>query len=879
MVIMNRFIKEIVETVMLMMAIFFGMGVLSSEVQAQAPAKGPTGSFQVPVDGQGGDAVINGDNIFSNAFSEFQKATKKWYPIMKSAASRLFWGLAVISMIWTFGQLALGGADFGRFFSEAIKYFVYIGFNWFLLDKAGPNVGELGRMVFDTFAQLGSQASNYHHDIMDPGVMFSRGFDLFMKCNEAAKGLGWRDVGQYLALCSLAYAILILAAIISINVFMVMVSYWFVSIAGIFILGFGGTKWTWDMAIGYYKSLLGIGLQLLGMVLVIDVGDRILNTYILSLNVAGIKTQSLGVIIVVLFCIFKISSTIPGLLASMLHGGSATGVANTGGGVLGTAASVGMGLLTAGAGLGAMGGAKGLSMLGGGAGEAATGGGGAGEAAAGGSGGPGGGFLSAFQSSASSGDNAKQLAKSVPDLGAGGGSQVSGTTESPSRKGDDSFDGGAEGGDAPVDASNDGDSSTAGGVDVSDSGSTDASNDGKDTTAGGVDVGGANGSGGGGNGPAGMLSAGSGIGSGVGAVKGSGSAGKAKGGGTAKGGGKDNGGMTDAQKKMHSIGQAMFQKGSKQAMAAVMGHQAAEAIGMSADALGASADAAWEKIKERRAGGDGKVPSSSGAPGNIPDSKGSSGGADSDPGISGRHGGSDAVGGAPGSEGASLDTASGVGESSGVTDGSSASATSGGEAGSSSVPPSAAAAPSGPAPSSISKSNQQSIATLENSARQAAARGDTASAAAFTAMAKTASDVSARGQSITSGPGLAQVESAGDQAWQQAKAKAAPGPAPSAGPGHSAPSASPAAPGAAPRPSAAPGPAPSPGPAPAPSAAPAGAPGPAPSAGPGHSAPSASPAAPPPPPPPVAEEPPPWDGSWDGSMGGEEPPPWTDDDF
>ena len=844
---------------------------------------GPIGNFQVPngTDAHG-NQVLKGDNLFTNVFEEFHSAASKWYPVMKNAAIDLFWGLAAISMVWTFGQLALGGADLGRFFSEAIRFFVFIGFNWFLLDKAGGSVGELGRMIFDTFGQLGSNASNYHHDIMNPGVMFDRGFALFTVCMVQATSLGWSQVGQYIALVALGYGILILAAIISINVLMVMISYWFASYAGIFILGFGGSRWTSDMAINYYKSLLGIGIQLLGMVLVIDVGDRVVNTYMESLYVVGVKTQSLGVVVVVLFCIWKISTTVPGLLAGMLSGHSATGVSNTGNSIVGGVGSLAMGLATAGAGLGAMAGAK---LLGGGG-----GGEGGNAGSSGGNGGAGNGFLSAFQSPASSGDDAKQLANSVPDLGgAGGGS----TAESPSlggaeggdgtsvdlSKGDDAPDGGVDAS-ASVDASNDGDSSTAGGVDVEDGAPVvDASNDGDDSTAGGVDVdaGSGGGSGGGKSSPG---SAGGQAG-GKGAVAGAG--GKGKGKVAAASGAKD--GMTDAQKKMHSIGQAMFQKGSKQAMAAVMGRQAAEAIGMSADALGASADAAWEKLKEKQgASGDGKTSSSSGSPKDTSDSKGGSGGVDSDSGMSGRNSGSDEVGGAPAHDVEDGAAAPEVGHGGGSGDDAGAPAPSGattdgaiGQAGASG--PSPAPDGGGSTASQGSSSNQKAIATLENSARQAAAAGDTASAAAFTAMAVTAKEISAKGQSITSGPGKAKVESAGDQAWQQAKAKAAPGPAPSAGPGHSAPSASPAAPGAAPRPSAAPGPAPSPGPAPAPSAAPAGAPGPAPSAGPGHSAPSASPAAPPPPPPPVAEEPPPWDGSWDGSMGGEEPPPWTDDDF
>ena len=612
-----------------------------AHAQTKGPP-GPTGNFTVPT-GQGGK-VLKGDNLFSNVFEEFHSAVTKWYPVMKNAAVDLFWSLAAISMVWTFGQLALGGADLGKFFSEFIRFVVFIGFNWFLLDKAGGNLGELGRMIFDTFGQLGSQASNYHHDIMNPGIMFDRGWTLFVRCMMAADDLDWDEIGQYIALVGLGYGILILAAIISINVLMVMITYWFASYAGIFILGFGGSRWTSDMAINYYRSLLGIGIQLLGMVLVIDVGDRVVNTYITSLYAAGVKTQSLGVIVVVMFCIWKISTTVPGLLAGMLSGHSQTGVSNTGHGLAGTAASLGIGLATAGAGLAAMGGAN-LLKGGSGSGGADAGSGGEGGAGAKGSSD----FFSAFNASSGSGDEAKALANSVPDMGS---EQMQASKNEKPDIGVKAGSGGESG--QAVDASNDGDSSIAGGVGPGDAGPdaavADLSNDGDSSTGGGVDVGDAKGDlaadGGvdvskgdlaadGGvksSGEKGVAlskgSSGSGKGSGGGVVpaggaasagsaKGSGSTAAGSGAGGAKGsgggkGGNDKGGkggakdgMTDAQKKMHSIGQSMFEKGSKQAMAALVGNQAANAIGMGADALGASANAAWEKIQESRGGGSG----------------------------------------------------------------------------------------------------------------------------------------------------------------------------------------------------------------------------------------------------------------------------------
>ena len=55
----------------------------------------------------------------------------------------------------------------------------------------------------------------------------------------------------------MAAVILIILALISINMVILLVSGWILAYAGIFFLGFGGSRWTSEIAINYYRPYWG----------------------------------------------------------------------------------------------------------------------------------------------------------------------------------------------------------------------------------------------------------------------------------------------------------------------------------------------------------------------------------------------------------------------------------------------------------------------------------------------------------------------------------------------------------------------------------------------------------------------------------------------
>ncbi|MCZ2328948.1 hypothetical protein [Bartonella sp. F02] len=55
--------------------------------------------------------TLSHNGILDGIMQRFHDAVSTWQTVISAAASRLFWSLALISMIWTFGMMALRKAD------------------------------------------------------------------------------------------------------------------------------------------------------------------------------------------------------------------------------------------------------------------------------------------------------------------------------------------------------------------------------------------------------------------------------------------------------------------------------------------------------------------------------------------------------------------------------------------------------------------------------------------------------------------------------------------------------------------------------------------------------------------------------------------------
>ncbi|WP_419606960.1 P-type conjugative transfer protein TrbL [Thiolapillus sp.] len=265
-------------------------------------------------------SAINNAGIMDTVLNRFKTNASLWASIIESVATRLFWTLALISMVWTFGMMALRKANIGEFFAELIRFTVFTGFFWWLLIN-GPN---FSISIIDSLMQVGGSAAaigNYSGSFSPSGIV-DIGFTLFGKT--LGESSIWSPADSMIGIV-LGLGILMLTSMIAVNMLLLLISAWILAYGGIFFLGFGGARWTHDMAINYYKTVLGIAIQIMTMILLIAIGVSLINDYYINMQ-TDIEFSEMAVVLIVTLTIFMLSNKVPQLLSGIITGNAPSGM-------------------------------------------------------------------------------------------------------------------------------------------------------------------------------------------------------------------------------------------------------------------------------------------------------------------------------------------------------------------------------------------------------------------------------------------------------------------------------------------------------------------------------------------------------------------------
>jgi P-type conjugative transfer protein TrbL len=281
-------------------------------------------------------AAIDNADVLDNILTRYQTAATAWATVITERASWLFWTLVTISMVWTFGLMALRRADIGEFFAEFLRFTVFTGFFWWLLIN-GP---VFASSIITSLKQIGSEASGLR-GMGSPSSITDIGFEIFYQAlDESTLRLPIDSMTGII----MAAVILIILALISINMVLLLVSGWILAYAGIFFLGFGGARWTSEIAINYYRTVLGVAVSLFAMVLLVGIGKTFLNDYYNQMSL-GLNLKEMGVMMVVSIILLVLVDKIPPMLSGIV-GGGAGGIGNLGAGTAIAAAATATGVAT-----------------------------------------------------------------------------------------------------------------------------------------------------------------------------------------------------------------------------------------------------------------------------------------------------------------------------------------------------------------------------------------------------------------------------------------------------------------------------------------------------------------------------------------------------
>jgi len=287
-------------------------------------------------------APLDSAGLLDNILQKFHDAASHWQGKIISYASWLFWILALLSMTWTFGMMALKNPGITEALAEIIRFFAVTGFFWWLLVN-GPAIST---SIIDSMRQISAEASGLSNSLSPSGIV-DIGFDIVSKVVDQSSM--WSPVNSGIGLI-LAGIVLICLVLVGVNMLLLLVSGWMLAYGGVFLLGFGGGRWTSDIAISFYKTVLGIAIQIFAMILLVGIGKSFIDQYYAAIQSGNLTLKGLFVMLAVAVVLLALVNKVPPMMASPVGGGSTGGIGTFGAGpALGAAATAAVAAATAGA--------------------------------------------------------------------------------------------------------------------------------------------------------------------------------------------------------------------------------------------------------------------------------------------------------------------------------------------------------------------------------------------------------------------------------------------------------------------------------------------------------------------------------------------------
>jgi type IV secretion system protein TrbL len=254
--------------------------------------------------------------VVDSLLAKYKNAGQGWVGALKNAATSIFWILATISLSWTCISMAIKRAEMGEFFAELCRFIMFTGLFFWLLTN-GP---EFANDVITSLWKIGGEASGTGNSIY-PGTLIDLAMQVFQN---TIKHVNFLQPESIVAPIVIALIILIVCALTAVNMILLLCAAWVVVYAGLIFLGFGGCRWTSDMAINYYRTILGVGVSLMTMQLIIGLGISFLQ----DLFTASGQTPdapTLALLMVACIILAVIAHRLPQMVAGMVVGGGHNG--------------------------------------------------------------------------------------------------------------------------------------------------------------------------------------------------------------------------------------------------------------------------------------------------------------------------------------------------------------------------------------------------------------------------------------------------------------------------------------------------------------------------------------------------------------------------
>lgn len=253
--------------------------------------------------------------LLTNVENEVSSAARGWETTVMQAARSLFWILAGIEIGVAAVWLALSAAALDTWFAELVRRIMFIGLFVFLLEQ-GPS---FAKALVDSLFQIGAEGGS-----ASPADVFNAGMRVASEMSEKARFGLFEDNALAIAAVFAMVLVVVSFSLVAAIFMAVMVEMYVGLLAGMIMLGLGGSSFTKDFAVKYLVYAFSVGMKLMALVMIARIGSEVLlgladspsdsDTFITTLGIGGISVA-----------IFIVSIYVPNIIQGLVQGVSVTG--------------------------------------------------------------------------------------------------------------------------------------------------------------------------------------------------------------------------------------------------------------------------------------------------------------------------------------------------------------------------------------------------------------------------------------------------------------------------------------------------------------------------------------------------------------------------
>ena len=261
-------------------------------------------------------ALAQDGSLLTSLENEIASASQGWESTVMQAARSLFWILAGIELAIAAVWLALSSASLDTWFAELVRRILFVGLFVFILEQ-GPG---FARAVVDSLFQIGAGGGS-----ASPANVFNAGLQVASEMSEKARFGLFEDNALAIAAVFAMVIVVITFSLVAAIFVAVMAEMYVGLLAGMIMLGLGGSSFTKDFAVRYLVYAFSVGMKLMALVMIARIGSEVL------INLANnsssgsdefLSTLAIGGISVV---VFVIAMYVPNIVQGVVQGVSVTG--------------------------------------------------------------------------------------------------------------------------------------------------------------------------------------------------------------------------------------------------------------------------------------------------------------------------------------------------------------------------------------------------------------------------------------------------------------------------------------------------------------------------------------------------------------------------